>query len=69
MNRVFRLALSLILGVLVFFAVFGFLATFEPLDPAIQVTWRAVYTVLFVACIAGLFMMNLPGKKNRDDNK
>ena len=68
MNRVPRLALSLIPGALACFSVFGFMATFEPLDPDIRMTWRAVYIVLFLASAAGLFVINLPRKGNRTDD-
>jgi hypothetical protein len=34
------------------FCVFGFMATFEPLDPTTQLTWRIVYGTVAIACIA-----------------
>lgn len=43
----------LLLGLLLF-CLFGFLATFEPLDPATQWLWRVVYGLLGVACLIGL---------------
>ena len=69
MNRVLRLALSLILGALACFSIFGFLATFEPLDPDTRMTWRAVYSVLFIASVAGSFMINLSRRDNRVDDE
>ena len=69
MNRVLRLAVSLILGPLACFSIFGFLATFEPLDQATRMTWRAVYSVLFIASVAGLFMLNLSRRDNRADDE
>jgi hypothetical protein len=69
MNRVLRLALSLTLGALACFSIFGFLATFEPLDQATRMTWRVVYSVLFIASVAGFFMLNLPRRDNRSDDK
>ena len=69
MNRVVRLALSLILGALACFSIFGFLATFEPLDPDARMTWRAVYSVLFIASVAGFFMLNLSRRDNRVDDE
>ncbi|MBC8876831.1 MAG: hypothetical protein H8E44_45975 [Planctomycetes bacterium] len=35
------------------FCAFGFLATFEPLPPAEQWTWRGIYIVIGLACLAG----------------
>lgn len=68
MNRVLRLVLSLLLGALACFFIFGFMATFEPLDQATRMTWRAVYIVLFLASGAGLVMLNLPRRDNRADD-
>ena len=68
MNRVLRLALSLILVALACFSIFGFMATFEPLDQATRMTWRVVYGVLFISSGAGLFMLNLPRRDNRADD-
>ena len=68
MNWVLRLALSLLLVALACFSIFGFMATFEPLDQATRMTWRVVYSVLFIASGAGLFMLNLPRRDNRADD-
>ena len=68
MNRVLRLTLSLLLGALACFSIFGFMATFEPLDQASRMTWRAVYIVLCIASVTGLFMLNLPRRDNRADD-
>ncbi|MEM7394591.1 MAG: hypothetical protein AAF492_19830, partial [Verrucomicrobiota bacterium] len=40
MNIVVRLLTSLILGAVVMFCVFGFMATFEPLERGEQITFR-----------------------------
>jgi hypothetical protein len=36
------------------FAVFGFLATFEPMDAVVQWTWRGVYAAAGLASVAGI---------------
>lgn len=36
------------------FCVFGFMATFEPLPPAKQWTWRVIYGVLVAGSLSGL---------------
>ena len=63
MKRLIRLALSLFLGALALLSIFGFLASFEPLELRIRIIWRVVYIVIFVASMAGLLRMNLCGKK------
>ena len=68
MKRLIRLALSLFLGALALLSIFGFLASFEPLELRIRIIWRVVYIVMFVASMAGLLRMNLCGKNNRVDN-
>lgn len=44
------------------FCAFGFLATFEPLPPAEQWTWRGVYFVLGVPCLATAVRLVWPRK-------
>lgn len=63
MKRLIRLALSLFLGALALLSIFGFLASFEPLELRIRIIWRVVYIVMFVASMAGLLRMNLWEKK------
>ena len=63
MKRLIRLALSLFLGALALLSIFGFLASFEPLELRIRIIWRVVYIVMFVASMAGLLRMNLCGRK------
>ena len=63
MKCLIRLALSLFLGALALLSIFGFLASFEPLELRIRIIWRVVYIVIFVASMAGLLRMNLCEKK------
>ncbi len=63
MKRLIRLALSLFLGALALLSIFGFLASFEPLELHIRIIWRLVYIVMFVASMAGLLRINLCGRK------
>ncbi len=68
MKCLIRLALSLFLGALALLSIFGFLASFEPLELRIRIIWRVVYIVIFVASMAGLLRMNLCEKNNLVDN-
>ena len=54
MNPLLRVILSLLLVCIGLFCIFGFLATFEPMPRAVQLTWRAVYGVAGLACVGGL---------------
>lgn len=45
------------------FCVFGFMATFEPLDASTQLTWRVVYGLVGLASLAGAIWVALPGKR------
>ncbi len=47
------------------FCVFGFLATFEPLPATTQWTWRAIYSVVGIASLAGV-AVSLRGSRDRD---
>ena len=67
MKRLIRLALSLFLGALAVLSIFGFLASFEPLELHIRIIWRVVYMVMFVASMAGLIRINLTGKNSSAD--
>ncbi|MFP6872755.1 MAG: hypothetical protein VCA55_04525 [Verrucomicrobiales bacterium] len=68
MNRMLRVVLSLALGALACFSIFGFMATFEPIDPTTRMTWRVIYVILFLASNVGLIIFNLPRKNNRTDD-
>jgi len=61
----FKLLLSLVLAGVLFFCVFGFMATYEPLDRSVQITWRLVYGIVGVACIVGFFLVWRPSKCRR----
>ena len=52
-----RMAALLLLVVVFLFCIFGFLATFEPLDRSVQLTWRIVYVVAGAGALAGLVRM------------
>ena len=45
------------------FCIFGFLATFEPLDPITQITWRAIYGITGLGSIAAILALLKPEKK------
>jgi hypothetical protein len=57
MKTVLRLLLSLVLAAILVFCFFGFLATFEPLDRSVQVTWRVVYGIIGIACVGGFILI------------
>ena len=57
MKLVIRMAALLLLVVVFLFCIFGFLATFEPLDRSVQLTWRIVYVVAGAGALAGLVRM------------
>ncbi len=46
--------MSLILITVILFCVFGYIATYEPLEKSIQLTWRIVYGIIGVAAIVGM---------------
>ena len=54
MNPLLRVILSLLLVCVGLFCTLGFLATFEPLARAAQLTWRIVYGGVGLACVGGL---------------
>jgi len=58
-----RLLGSVLLLAVSCFCVFGFLATFEPLPAAVQWTWRGIYIVLGLVCLAGAVRLGWPRKK------
>jgi hypothetical protein len=43
----------LLLG-LAAYCIFGFVATFEPMEPSKQITWRVIYVVAALASIAAV---------------
>jgi hypothetical protein len=44
------------------FCVFGFVATYEPMDAAKQWTWRIVYGIIGLACVLGFAWSARPRK-------
>lgn len=35
------------------FCIYGFMATFEPLEPSLQFKWRFIYKTIEIACWVG----------------
>lgn len=56
------LSSAVCIGVLLF-CCFGFLATFEPLDRSIQITWRVIYSVGGIVSLTGIMLLNRPRRK------
>ena len=63
MNLLIKTFLALPLLALFAFCIFGFLATFEPLDPITQMTWRAIYAITGLGAISAILFMLKPEKK------
>ena len=53
-----RLLLSAACVGVLLFCCFGFMATFEPLDRSVQMTWRGVYAVVGFLSVTGLVLLN-----------
>jgi hypothetical protein len=53
MNPSASILIALLLAALLPVCVFGFMATYEPMDRNVQLTWRIVYTTVGVLCVAG----------------
>ena len=58
MNLLIRVVFSVICVCVLLFCCFGFLATFEPLDHAVQLTWRLIYGAVGVVAVAGIVFVN-----------
>ena len=69
MSVILRIVLSLPLVSLALFSIFGFMATFEPLDPDTQMTWRMIYVALFVGSLGGLILLNRRRKDTPTDQE
>ena len=69
MNVMLRVVLSLVMAVLGCFSIFGFMATFEPLDADTQITWRVIYVALFVGSIVGMILLNRRRKDTPTDQE
>ena len=62
-----RAVVALVLLAVAAFCVFGFLATFEPIDPEAQLIWRAVYGGVGLGCVAGAVWLILAHKAQPRD--
>ena len=69
MNVMLRVVLSLVMAVLGCFSIFGFMATFEPLDADTQITWRVIYVALFVGSIVVMILLNRRRKDTPTDQE
>ena len=69
MNVMLRVVLSLVMAVLGCISIFGFMATFEPLDADTQMTWRVIYGILFMVCLIGLILINRRCKQTPNDQE
>jgi len=69
MNVMLRVVLSLVMAVLGCFSIFGFMASFEPLDADTQITWRVIYVALFVGSIVGMILLNRRRKDTPTDQE
>jgi hypothetical protein len=47
----------------ILFCCFGFMATFEPLEPAVQMTWRVIYSLMAVSCIGAIARLAFAKKR------
>jgi hypothetical protein len=65
MNLASRILAALALLPFLAFCVFGFIATFEPLDPSIQLFWRVIYGLAALACVGGIVGLLRPRAKCR----
>ncbi|MCF7955959.1 MAG: hypothetical protein K9M75_09180 [Phycisphaerae bacterium] len=67
-NKIIRIVsrtlVSLVLAGVLLFCVFGFMATFEPLERSVQIKWRLVYSIITIVCIGGfIFVWRQSGRK------
>ena len=69
MSVILRIVLSLPLVSLALYSIFGFMATFEPLDPDTQMTWRVIYVALFVGSLVGMILLNRRRKDTPTDQE
>lgn len=52
-----RMLISAAALVVLAFSLFGFLATFEPLERSAQILWRSIYTLLSLGALATLYAL------------
>lgn len=57
MNITLKIIGSLALLAVLAFCVFGFMATFEPLDASTQLTWRVIYGLAGLASVGGIVFL------------
>jgi len=60
-----KVFLSLVLLALLAFCVFGFAATFEPMEPSTQIVGRLIYAVLAAAAAGGLMLVVRRAKEGK----
>lgn len=64
LGTISRVIAALVLVLLWLFCVYGFAATFEPLDRDVQITWRILYSAVGLACLVGVARLMLAGKRS-----
>jgi hypothetical protein len=57
-----RIGSMIVLLALLGFCVFGFMATFEPMDATRQLVWRAVYGAVGLVCLVTIAWAAWPQK-------
>ncbi len=58
-----RIFLSMFVAAVLFFTVFGFYATFEPLPASQQWTWRVIHGSIAVVCLGSLWRLWFRGNR------
>ena len=61
MKTLARILVSVFCLAVLLFCCFGFLATFEPLDRSVQITFRLVYGFVGFLAVLGIVMANTRG--------
>jgi hypothetical protein len=59
-----RILVVVLLLAVIAFCIFGFLATFEPMEPESQLTWRIIYVALVGNCAAAIVWLFLLRRKS-----
>lgn len=52
-QAVARVIAAVLLLLVLLFCIYGFMATFEPLDRSVQLASRVVYAAIGISCLAG----------------
>lgn len=63
-RAVARVIAAVLLLLILLFCIYGFMATFEPLDRSVQLTFRVVYAVLGTSCLAGVVWLLRPRRSS-----